>query len=147
MDAVQAEGGKRRYRETGDDGAILYEVEESDPPTRMVTRIADPSLPFGGRWTCELHAVTSGTTLRITEDGEVYNPLFRFMSRFVFGHYRTMDGYLRDLAARVEAGWRCEQQVGLRFAQPLIDAETTRNSRIRPCHSAVSLCVLCGKSS
>ena len=33
----------------------------------------------------------------ITENGEVYNPLFRFMSRFVFGHTATIDKYLEDL--------------------------------------------------
>ena len=37
------------------------------------------------------------TIVRITEDGQVYNPVFRFMSRFVFGHARTMDAYLRAL--------------------------------------------------
>jgi hypothetical protein len=37
------------------------------------------------------------TLLRITEEGEVYNPLFRFMSRYVFGHYRTLEQYARDL--------------------------------------------------
>ena len=35
------------------------------------------------------------------EDGEVYNVIFRFMSRFVLGHYATMDGYLRNLQAIV----------------------------------------------
>lgn len=64
-------------------------------------RRADPSLPFGGRWTYELRAAPAGTTLRITEDGEVYNPLFRFMWKFIFTHHRTIDVYLRDLAARV----------------------------------------------
>ena len=37
------------------------------------------------------------TTLRIVEDGEVYNPVFRFVSRFVIGHTATIDRYLRDL--------------------------------------------------
>jgi uncharacterized protein YndB with AHSA1/START domain len=91
-----------QYREHGDDGVILYSVDEKVAPHRMVTRIADPSLPFGGRWTYELMPTSNGgTTLRITEDGEVYNPLFRFMSKYVFGHYHTMDGYLRDLRARL----------------------------------------------
>ena len=92
----------QRFREHGSDGAILYEVVERVPDRRLVVRIADTSLPFGGRWTHEIVPSTSGTTLRITEDGEVYNPVFRFVSRFVLGHTRTMDGYLRDLAARLE---------------------------------------------
>ena len=30
-------------------------------------------------------------------DGEIYNPVFRFMSRFVLGQTRTMGAYLRAL--------------------------------------------------
>lgn len=88
------------FRETGADGTILYEVESVVPNKRLVTRIADPSLPFGGRWTYEVLPGGDSTTLRITEDGEVYNPLFRFVSRFIFGHSATIEQYLRDVAKR-----------------------------------------------
>jgi uncharacterized protein YndB with AHSA1/START domain len=91
-------GGKRRYREVGSDGEILYEVERSVPNQQRVTRIADPSLPFGGRWTFDLIPAGDSTTLRISEDGEVYNPFFRFVSRFLIGHTSTIDRYLRDLS-------------------------------------------------
>jgi uncharacterized protein YndB with AHSA1/START domain len=91
---------KLSWRETGSDGAILYVADQLTMPTRLVTRIADEALPFGGAWTYELTPSAQGTTLRITEDGEVYNPLFRFMSRFVFGHTATLDTYLRDLGKR-----------------------------------------------
>ena len=93
--------GKKRFREIGSDGDILYEVQQAVPNERLVTRIADPSLPFGGSWTYELIPNAEGTTVRITEDGEVYNPVFRFVSRFVMGHNSTMDRYLRDLAKRL----------------------------------------------
>ena len=86
-----------RWREHGGNGTITFEVQESHAPTRLVTRIADPSLPFGGRWTYTLTADGAGTTLTITENGEVYNPIFRFMSRFVFGHTATIDTFLADL--------------------------------------------------
>ena len=59
------------------------------------------SLPFGGSWTYELIPTAGGTMLRITEDGEVYNPLFRFISRFVLGHYKSIDQYLDDLERRL----------------------------------------------
>jgi len=36
----------------------------------------------------------------ITEDGEVYNPFFRFMSRFVFGHAATLDEFVKNLDTR-----------------------------------------------
>jgi hypothetical protein len=92
-----------RWREHGSDGAITFEVQEAQKPTRMVGRIADPSLAFGGSWTYILQPEGNGTRLSITEDGEVYNPIFRFMSRFVFGHTATMDKYLADLAAHIRA--------------------------------------------
>jgi Polyketide cyclase / dehydrase and lipid transport len=85
-----------RWRERGDND-ITFEMEAVEPPTKMVTRIADETLPFGGSWTYELSPQDGGTRLVITENGEVYNPLFRVMSRFVFGHTATIDRFLIDL--------------------------------------------------
>jgi hypothetical protein len=62
-----------------------------------MVRIADPDLPFGGTWTYRLTPKGSGTRLAITEHGEVYNPLFRFVSRFVFGHTATVDRFIAAL--------------------------------------------------
>jgi uncharacterized protein YndB with AHSA1/START domain len=101
VDVLDTANGRRRFRESGGDGDILYEVEDAQPPRRLVTRIADDELPFGGRWTYELTPSGNGTTLRITEDGEVYNPIFRFMSKFVFGHHATLDSYLTDLGRKL----------------------------------------------
>ena len=98
---VMPSADKASFRESGGDGDILYVVEQADPPRRVVTRIADDKLPFGGTWTYELAPSGGGTTLRITEDGEVYNPIFRFMSRFVFGHTATIDAYLADLGKKL----------------------------------------------
>ena len=36
--------------------------------------------------------------MTISERGEVYNPLYRFVSRFFIGHTRTIDAYLAELA-------------------------------------------------
>jgi uncharacterized protein YndB with AHSA1/START domain len=85
-----------RWRERGDND-ITFEMEAVEGPRRLVTRIVDRSLPFGGSWTYELTGDGGGTRLAITEHGEVYNPLFRVMSRFVFGHTATIDRYLADL--------------------------------------------------
>lgn len=72
-------------------------LEASDEPSRMVTRIIDEGMPFGGSWTYELREIEAGTDVRITENGVVYNPIFRFMSRFVMGHHGTLDAFLRNL--------------------------------------------------
>jgi uncharacterized protein YndB with AHSA1/START domain len=104
VDLLPNANGPSRYRESGKNGSILYEVERSTPDRELVTRIADPSLPFGGTWTFTLTPSDAGTTLAITEDGEVYNPLFRFVSRFMMGYDSSIDTYLRDIARRVGQG-------------------------------------------
>lgn len=75
-------------------------VERDEPPSLIVTRIAGEKLPFGGTWTYRITPAPDGSELTITEDGEVYNPVFRFMSRFVFGHYATMDAFLKNLKTK-----------------------------------------------
>jgi len=92
----------RMWRETDKHNqTITYEAIESTPPHRLVTKIADPSLPFGGTWTYEIVPTGDSCTLTITENGEVYNPLFRFVSRFIIGHTATLDGYLKALNAKL----------------------------------------------
>jgi hypothetical protein len=45
----------------------------------------------------------AGSRVRITERGEVYNPVFRFMSRFVMGHSATARAYLMSLGRKYGA--------------------------------------------
>jgi len=96
--------GHRMWRETDKHAqTITYEAVESSPPSRLVARIADPKLPFGGTWTYEITPTPAGCSLTITEDGEVYNPLFRFVSRFIMGHTATIDAYLKALGQKLGA--------------------------------------------
>lgn len=88
--------------EEGSAGRLTIAIERSEPPRLMVTRI-QPGLPFGGTWTYAIAPDAAGSLLTITEDGEVYNPVFRFMSRYVFGHHATIDAYMEALAARLSA--------------------------------------------
>lgn len=76
-------------------------LERQEPPSLLVTRISDPKLPFGGSWTYRLDpAGQAASDLTITEDGEVYNVIFRFVSRFILGHHATMDAFIRDLQVK-----------------------------------------------
>ncbi len=84
------------------DESLGTKVEESDPPRRLVTRVIDPHHNFGGTWTWEIQPASDGSLLRITEDGEVYNPIFRFVSRFVIGHTKTMETALRSFGENVQ---------------------------------------------
>jgi len=97
------ENGRTLIRETDKHGqTITYEVVDSQPPRLLKRTIRAKSLPFGGSWTWEIQPQHGGCSVTITEDGEVYNPLFRFVSRFVIGHTRTIDGYLAMLSVATE---------------------------------------------
>jgi len=102
VETLPDENGRRRWRETTKNGPpITFLVERTEADRLLVGRIADTNLPFGGAWTYELTPAGNGsTTLRITEDGEVYNPIFRFVSRFVMGHDATMKQYLSAVGSR-----------------------------------------------
>ena len=105
VEVLSDAGGHLRWREsTKNNGPISYVMEETVPNRKLVARIADTNLPFGGAWTYELTPIgTDGVVLAITEDGEVYNPIFRFVSRFVMGHTATIERYLDDVEKRFPA--------------------------------------------
>lgn len=90
-----------RFREHGAQGAVTYAVTRTDPDRLLVTEIVDRDLGYSGSWTYELAAEGDGTRLTLTERGEVSNVVFRFLSRFVFGHTKTIDDYLASLEARM----------------------------------------------
>lgn len=95
---LSSNAGKLAWREKYKNGqSIPFEVQQSDSPKKMVIRIADPKLPFGGTWTFSLVPVAESTELTITEDGYITNPVFRFMARFVLGYHKTLDDYLLGL--------------------------------------------------
>jgi len=93
--------GHKVWREVDKHGQkIIFERVDFNPPVSMVTRIADPKLPFGGSWSHQISPVDGGCTLTITESGEVYNPIFRFVSRFVIGHSASIEKYLTALGTK-----------------------------------------------
>jgi hypothetical protein len=101
--------GKRWFREHGRDGKITFVVDEDQPPDgdrpgRLVTRIADDKLPFGGRWIIEIAAAPGGARVTVTEEGVVKNPLFRFLSRTVYSLSATIETWLRALEREAVRG-------------------------------------------
>jgi hypothetical protein len=99
---ITGDGGKQFQRETSRHGqTILYELQGSGPPLAIQRRIATQNLPYGGTWTFSLVPANGETLVRITEDGEVYNPIFRFVSKFVMGQTATQDAYLKAMGKAV----------------------------------------------
>jgi len=94
------EGRKQWWEQDSHGHKVTYELVEDKMPSRRVTRIAEKNLPFGGTWTIEISPTEDGSVVRITEDGEIYNVIFRFLARFFFGYTSSIEGYLRDLGHR-----------------------------------------------
>jgi uncharacterized protein YndB with AHSA1/START domain len=80
--------------------ALTFEAVTAEPPRHLVTRIADKGLPFGGSWDYVILPDGAGSRITITENGEIYNPIFRVVSR-VIGYTATIDAYLEALAAKL----------------------------------------------
>jgi hypothetical protein len=76
---------------------MLYEISAVDPPRSLTRRIASKNLPFAGSWTYALESSPGGVIVRITEDAEIYSPVFRFVTRFILGETRSIDAYLHAL--------------------------------------------------
>lgn len=92
--------GLLAWVETSDSGTIPFETALSEPPAKLIVRIADAKMPFGGTWTYEITPAPGGSVLRIREDGEIYNPVFRFLARLVFGYSGTINIYLKSLSRK-----------------------------------------------
>jgi hypothetical protein len=97
----EQDGRRRWWEEDTHRQKITFELLEAKPPERLVTRIAQPGLPFGGGWTFDIAPIHGGgAEVRVTENGEIYNVFFRFLARFVFGYTGSIETYLRDLGAK-----------------------------------------------
>jgi uncharacterized protein YndB with AHSA1/START domain len=84
--------------EVNDRGDSLpLKIVAQDPGQRLVTEIRGPGLPFGGSWEFRLKDNGASTLVTITEHGEVYNPLFRFVSKFIMGQDATLKRYAASI--------------------------------------------------
>lgn len=99
-------GALPTYRELGVRGVVTWAVLETRPPARLAVRILGAGPGFEGTWTFDLAPAPGGTRLTITERGEIDNPVFRFLSRFVVGYGQGMDTYLEALARHLDRAAR-----------------------------------------
>jgi hypothetical protein len=92
--------------------ALPLMVIQSIPPNLLVTEIVAEKLPYSGVWTYEIEPVATGSRVTITEDGEVFNPIFRLVSRLFLGHHTTID--------------RCLEALGQRFGEHVVPVHADR---------------------
>lgn len=101
VEVTQSPDGRLKWRETSGGDRVSFEATTTTRPSHFVARITDRGLPYGGSWDYRILPNGSGSRVTITENGEVYSPIYRIVSRYVMGHTATIDAYLGDLAARV----------------------------------------------
>jgi|AntRauTorckE6833_2_1112554.scaffolds.fasta_scaffold04666_5 uncharacterized membrane protein len=87
-----------------DNDPLTFRILNIEDSTLIVTEIADTNLPFGGGWTYQIAEENNSTKLTITENGEVYNPFFRFVSKYIIGHEATIKQFLSDLEDKTKKG-------------------------------------------
>jgi len=104
VDVLEPAATGTSWREHSRNGAITFVIDVAERPRRLIGRIADTDLQFGGSWEYVIEPDgPSGSRVTIVERGSVYNPVFRFVPRFLMGQTTTIDAYLRALGRRFGA--------------------------------------------
>ena len=76
---------------------VIYGIAEEKSPTRLVVQIRSDNLPYSGQWIYEISREGESTSLTITEEGEVYSPIFRFIGHYIMDKAASIKGFLLDV--------------------------------------------------
>ncbi|MEM7417411.1 MAG: hypothetical protein AAF389_18105 [Gemmatimonadota bacterium] len=85
--------------------SIRYGFELDVEQRTMTAEILSTGLPYGGRWT--ISVVETGeraSEVRVTEEGFVTPPVWRFVAHVIIGTETSLSEYLDDLVAECAAG-------------------------------------------
>ncbi|MGL1921262.1 MAG: SRPBCC family protein [Hyphomicrobiales bacterium] len=103
VERVTAANGTEIWQEFENESESFdFETVSQIEGIKLVRKIVGDRTDFGGTWTFALETEGAKTKLTITENGEVYNILFRFVSKFIMGHYSSMNKYISQLEAHIE---------------------------------------------
>jgi len=80
---------------------MTFLAVNTQAPTLRQVKLDDPYAKYGGTWTYQLSPgpTANSTTLKITEDGYINPPLYRFMMAHVMGPTKNLDAYMKDVQA------------------------------------------------
>lgn len=92
----------KHYQAWWPENDVDVEVADAIPSRIFVTRIVGESA-FGGTWTWNIEKTATGSRVTITERGEIYNPIFRTLARFVFGYTAAMESCLAAAQRRLSS--------------------------------------------
>ncbi len=78
------------------DKPTMFQIKESYPYSNLVIKTADLETPFTGKWIINLKEEENGTLLTITEQTEIYNPIYRSLA-YMRGQDSNLDEYVTNL--------------------------------------------------
>ncbi|MCG3133255.1 MAG: hypothetical protein HMLKMBBP_00380 [Planctomycetes bacterium] len=78
--------------------AVPLVVEREERLRRLVTRIDDATLPFGGTWTWTFSTDGGACRVRIEEEGVIRSPVLRALAKQVLGYDATIKAHLKALS-------------------------------------------------
>jgi hypothetical protein len=92
-------GHEHWVEDLGHGQKMQFTVVRNEPGTRRDVRLDDPGASYGGTWVYELAPgpTPGATTLKITENGYIKPPIYRFIMRHVIGMTYNLDIYLRNM--------------------------------------------------
>lgn len=103
MERLEDRDGRAVWLAKGGWGDLPTEIVRAEPPDEGSSGVLETFVDggaFQGTWIYELAPSVPGTRLRITERGEVSNPLFRAMMIF-HDNYASMRAFHEALATRL----------------------------------------------
>jgi uncharacterized protein YndB with AHSA1/START domain len=89
--------------EYSDGYVVNAEVVEEKFPSRLVERITDGNLPFGGGWTVELTPVGPNTEVTVHSKVEIHAPIQRLIVHLLVPAQTELERILEALKGRVES--------------------------------------------
>ncbi|HWB31963.1 MAG TPA: SRPBCC family protein [Acidobacteriaceae bacterium] len=80
---------------------MTFLAVQTVPPTLRQVKLDEPRAAYGGTWTYELSPgpTAASTMLKITEDGYINPPIYRFVMAHIIGPTKNLDDYMKDIQA------------------------------------------------
>ena len=80
---------------------MTFLAVDTVPTTLRRVKLDDPKAAYRGTWTYELAPgpTAESTTVKITEDGYINPPMYRFVMARVMGPTKNLDTYMKNLQA------------------------------------------------
>ena len=101
FERIADRNGHEVWMEVHKSGArVVFETIESHPPHRLVRRVPGDYGPFRGLFVVEITPIEGGCRVSFTQEGEVPNPFYRFVIRFLLPFEGFLDADLKALAAK-----------------------------------------------